>query len=137
MLTRLRSRKGALFAPSSRERRAIESNDICRLATISEDGWPHVVPVGYIYSGGRFYIPSSPRTAKVANLRRRPRAAIVIDETSGSGVMLTCRGEVLAERRAMHWSRVLHDQKGWDTGENVAVICLTPIRSASWFPKSP
>jgi pyridoxamine 5'-phosphate oxidase family protein len=55
-----------------------------RLATISPDGLPHIVPLGWSYNpaldtidiGGRDFA----RTAKFRNVRANPRAALVIDD---------------------------------------------------------
>jgi nitroimidazol reductase NimA-like FMN-containing flavoprotein (pyridoxamine 5'-phosphate oxidase superfamily) len=46
---------------SEEELKFILSNEVCRLATVSKDGKPHVVPVCYIYANNAFYIKMKPR----------------------------------------------------------------------------
>ncbi len=116
---------------SGKELALVESADMCRLATVSRSGWPHVVPVGYIYSRGRFYVPSDPRSRKVSNLKSSPRATIVIDDGRASGVMLECSARLLAGRAASRWIGVM-ESKGWQSGGS-SVIELAPRRAASWF----
>ena len=50
----------------------IESNDVLALSTVSQNGWPHCVPVSYVYLDGRFYVPASSKSKKIRNLRRNP-----------------------------------------------------------------
>jgi pyridoxamine 5'-phosphate oxidase family protein len=61
---------------------------LARLATIGEDGTPHVVPVGFSYSaefdaieiGGRDFAKSK----KFRDVQRHDRAAIVIDDLAST-----------------------------------------------------
>jgi nitroimidazol reductase NimA-like FMN-containing flavoprotein (pyridoxamine 5'-phosphate oxidase superfamily) len=92
---------------SRREARLIEAKDVCRLSTISSNGWPHSVPVGYVYHRGKFYVPSSKDAKKVVNLARNAKATLVIDdELKEHGVMIECTARVLrglaAERPRTH-----------------------------------
>ena len=50
---------------------------VARLATLSADGTPHIVPVVYAYDGKRIYIALDDKPKRVAPLRvtvRRTRA---------------------------------------------------------------
>lgn len=78
---------------SESERKFLLAQSFCRLATISEDGWPHNVPVGYAFNGEFFYITSDPGAKKVRNLRHSPRVCLVIDvlEKPKRGVMVQGR----------------------------------------------
>jgi pyridoxamine 5'-phosphate oxidase family protein len=55
-----------------------------RIATVGEDGTPHVVPVGWIYNAARETIDVGgielERTKKFRDIARGGRAAIVIDD---------------------------------------------------------
>lgn len=67
------------------------SLDHCRFATIDKSGYPHCVPVGYIYIKPFIYIPTNSRTRKVSNILANPRSCIIVDtyqEGVGRGVML-------------------------------------------------
>ena len=52
---------------------------VCRVATASPDGEPHVVPVCHVLAGDKIYFGSGKEAGKVANLQKNPRIAITID----------------------------------------------------------
>jgi PPOX class probable F420-dependent enzyme len=52
---------------------------VARLATIGEDGWPHVVPVSPVLDGERLLFAAED-TVKLRNLRADPRVAVVVDD---------------------------------------------------------
>ncbi len=68
------------------------------LTTFRRDGWPQssLVTMG-LDSEGRVVVSSYPERAKVHNLRRDPRASVVVmsDEFNGEWVQLDGRAEVL------------------------------------------
>src|SRR4051794_27514811 len=49
------------------------------LATINDDGTPHVVPLSYVVIDGRVTFWTDPASRKVANLRRDPRLTCLIE----------------------------------------------------------
>jgi len=53
---------------------------LIKIATITEDGWPSVVPVWYQWTGEVFYAVGRKRSAWVHNLMREPRCAVCIEE---------------------------------------------------------
>ena len=55
---------------------------VARLATISPEGEPHVVPVSPVLDLDRVLIASEAATAKVRNVRSDPRVSICVDEYS-------------------------------------------------------
>jgi len=121
---------------SEKEKEMIEANDFCRLATVSANGWPHCVPVGYVYVGGAFYLPALRSSKKVLNLRRSKKSTILIDEEkSESGVMIECESRLLEGVEAERLRRFMRDSKGWQNDETTVVIRLEPIRKAGWFLK--
>lgn len=50
-----------------------------RLATLDKDGFPHVVPIWFVWDGHAFYMSSLPDRAHVKRLTRDPRASICVD----------------------------------------------------------
>ncbi len=50
----------------------------CWLATLNEDGSPHVTAVGALWVEGAFWFETGPRTRKARNLARDPRATISV-----------------------------------------------------------
>jgi PPOX class probable F420-dependent enzyme len=53
------------------------------LATLKSDGRPQLSPVQPAYDQGVLYVSTSEGTAKVANLRRDPRAALEVTSPDG------------------------------------------------------
>ncbi|MBT2413041.1 pyridoxamine 5'-phosphate oxidase family protein [Streptomyces sp. ISL-12] len=51
----------------------------CRVATVSADGAPHVSTLWFVWDGGSLWLYSVVRSRRSADLRRDPRAAVVVD----------------------------------------------------------
>ncbi len=119
-----------------RESILIGSKDILALSTVSPQGWPHCVPVSYVYLNGKFYVPASPKSKKIRNLRHHHRATILIDDAeTESGVMIECEPKILTGARAKKFRDYMRRVKRWQNDETTAIIVLTPKRKASWFLK--
>lgn len=54
----------------------------CALATLDRDGYPHLVAMNFVVRDGAFYMTSYGKAQKVLNIRRNPKAAVMI-ETGG------------------------------------------------------
>ncbi|MGH3739430.1 MAG: TIGR03668 family PPOX class F420-dependent oxidoreductase, partial [Micromonosporaceae bacterium] len=67
-------------------RRRVESARVARLATVSADGRPHIVPICFVLLGETVYTAvdqkpkRSRRLRRVANLEATGHASILIDE---------------------------------------------------------
>ena len=75
------------------------------LATLDQDGFPHVVAMNYFARDGAFYMTSYGKAQKVVNVRRNPRVALMV-ETGDSygelrGVMVRGRCEILEDESAV------------------------------------
>lgn len=51
----------------------------CRVATVSKDGTPHVVPLWFLWQDERLHLSSLRKTARGANLARGSEVSICID----------------------------------------------------------
>jgi uncharacterized protein len=71
----------------------LKNNEMCRFATASKKGEPHVVPVSYIWDEDSAYIVTDYGTRKLKNLRENPHAAILVD-TGGTQKLLLISGPV-------------------------------------------
>ena len=58
----------------------LKEQKILRLATISKNNTPHIVPVWYMYSAKKFYIGTNTRTQKAKNLKKNNRVSFCIDK---------------------------------------------------------
>lgn len=64
----------------------VQEQRIAHLATASADGWPHAVPICFVFLGGFFYsaIDEKPKRKgtllrRLSNIRGNPRAALIFD----------------------------------------------------------
>jgi pyridoxamine 5'-phosphate oxidase family protein len=96
------------FTPQELE--FLHSQRLCRLATVSPSGWPHVVPVMYsLTEDGSFEFDAD--GIKLRNLMTEPRCALAVDASSPKrGVTVQGRAHVIGHERAR----------------------LTPVRKFSW-----
>ncbi|MET9953737.1 pyridoxamine 5'-phosphate oxidase family protein [Streptomyces sp. NPDC006339] len=52
----------------------------CRVATVSADGRPHVSALWFVWDGTSMWLYSLTRSRRWAELRARPRIAVVVDD---------------------------------------------------------
>jgi hypothetical protein len=65
---------------------------ILHLSYTAPDGGPRVIPIGYMWTDGRFLMWTIPASAKVRALRADPRVAITIDVPGPPPRVLLARG---------------------------------------------
>lgn len=90
-------RRGRRIAMSEEEVDAyLRTARVCRVATATPDGDPHVSPLWFAWDGAALWLYSVTRTRRHAHLQRNPRVAVVVDGGEGffelHGVEL--RGEI-------------------------------------------
>ncbi|MHC3000082.1 pyridoxamine 5'-phosphate oxidase family protein [Microbacterium sp. HJ5] len=66
----------------------LEGEQVAWLGTVGRDGFPHAVPIWFLWRDGRALIMSEPATAKVRNLRVNDRALLHL-EAGHDGEQLT------------------------------------------------
>lgn len=127
-----------LAKPFSQE--LLGSSIPARLAYTAIDGDPRVVPVAFLWTGGRIVVSTPTASAKVRALREHPRVALTIDTEAFPPKVLLVRGttsvqvvdgvpdEYIAASRKL----VPADQfAGWEAGvralyASMAMITITP-----------
>src|SRR5262249_48944205 len=71
----------------------------CAFATNGHDGYPHVVAMWYTVKDGKIMMTSYARAQKIVNLRRDPRATVLVESGATykelSGVMVRGRVELV------------------------------------------
>ncbi|MER3601745.1 MAG: pyridoxamine 5'-phosphate oxidase [Nitrososphaerota archaeon] len=124
---------------SAEELAFLMRNELCRLATVDRRGWPHVVPVCYIFTKGAFYMVTDLGTKKLGNLQTDPRAALLVDTYKPNrAVLVRGRAQLLLSgpefmevtelfMRKFAWARA----DPWQENE-AAIIKLVPEAKVSW-----
>jgi PPOX class probable F420-dependent enzyme len=72
----------------ARALRRLEIEQVAWFGTIGRDGYPHAVPIWFLWHDGRALIMSEPETAKVRNLRANDRVLLHL-EAGADGEQLT------------------------------------------------
>jgi len=120
---------------------------IASLATIDADGAPHVMPMWFVWDGLRVMIPTSGRTRKIRNLRRAPRATLMVEQAGGGldvrGAMLVGAVEIVEGAEARRLNHAIHlkyvtaeglalpEVRGYLDTDDVT-IRLRPDRVTTW-----
>jgi uncharacterized protein len=86
-------KSGEVAKFTDKEIKFLEQNEMCRFATASKKGEPHIVPVSYVWQDNHAYIVTDYKTKKLKNLRENPHAALLVD-TAGTQKLLMLSGPV-------------------------------------------
>jgi nitroimidazol reductase NimA-like FMN-containing flavoprotein (pyridoxamine 5'-phosphate oxidase superfamily) len=110
-MTTARTKRRSPLPPAVR--RYLAAAPVCRLATASADGEPHVIPVCPVFDGvDTLYVDIGPKYRTAKHVAANPRATVLIDDYSDDWselrrVILQCRVRIArgAERDAA-WRRI-------------------------------
>ena len=83
-----------LAKPISQE---LLQRDLTRLAYVSADGTPRVVPIAFTWNGSEIVMCTSTNAPKLASLRRSPSVALTIDTEVHPPLILLIRGEAVLD----------------------------------------
>src|SRR5436853_3563461 len=70
----------------------LHSELLFRLAYVGRDGYPRVVPIGYLWKDGRFVVCTAWNAPKVKALQSNPRVALTVDTQTQPPHILLGRG---------------------------------------------
>ena len=126
-----------VLAPS--QLKFLGAHELCRLATASKDGKPHVVPVIYALDGEDVIVAVDYGTKKMKNLKENRNVALVVDDfRPNHAVMVEGECEILESgKEYLRLLRVLLDRfetyrkNPWGEGES-PILRIRPVKSASW-----
>jgi PPOX class probable F420-dependent enzyme len=117
---------------------------VCRLATVSEDGTPHLVPVCHVLAGGRLYVGSGDDARKVRNVASNARVALTVDLYSDDwqhikGVMVQGRAKLIRRgpafkraRRRLYAKYAQYAREAALSVSDSVVIEVTPTHVFAW-----
>ncbi len=115
----------------------LKSQWVCRIATVSPEGWPHNVPVGFVFDGKAFYITSDPGNKKLKNMARNNKVCLIIDVPKSPRRAIMVQGLATLAEHGEEFERIteyISKEKGWKKwkeGEQVAVS-IEPTKKLSW-----
>jgi uncharacterized protein len=121
----------------------LTSNELCRFATASRKGEPHVVPVSYIWDQDYAYIVTDYGTRKLKNLKENPHAAVLVDSAGTQKLLLLSgpveiieKGEEYRRLYKLFYSKLSWVKRDpWKEGE-APFVKVTPTFKAGWGLKT-
>lgn len=124
--------------------RLIQWERVCRVATVSEAGVPHLVPVCHVLVDGKIYFASGDDARKVLNLRANPHVTVTVDVyteewSSLKGVMVQGTAKLIEKGPRFRRIRALLYKKypqypfeaALDESDSV-IVEVTPTHVFSW-----
>lgn len=116
---------------------------VLRLATVDDEGWPHVVPLWFVWRDGRFWVNNLDRSKRTRLLEAGARASIVVDAGEHYGELrgASCRvsqrfaadDEDTLEVRTAFGRKYLGSDEPMPQMESHTWLELTPVgQIASW-----
>ena len=117
----------------------LEKRDLCRMATVSKDCTPHVIPVMYAMDGERVVVAVDYGTKKLKNLKDNPKVSLVVDEYEPN-MAVFIQGMCTILERGPEYLRLLdilfkkfefYREHPWGEGES-PIITITPLKVVSW-----
>jgi nitroimidazol reductase NimA-like FMN-containing flavoprotein (pyridoxamine 5'-phosphate oxidase superfamily) len=115
------------------------SNEMCRFATASGEGTPHIVPVSYVWDDGYAYIVTDYGTKKLKNLKENQQAAVLVDSGDTRKLLLISgpveiieKGEEYKRLYKLFYSKLSWVKRDpWKEGE-APFVKITPTFKTGW-----
>ena len=117
---------------------------VSRVATVSGEGVPHLVPVCHALLGRKVYVGSGNDALKIRNLQANPRITLTVDEYSDQwsslkGVMVQGRARLIARgpeftrvREALYDKYPQYSKEAALAPSDSVIIEITPSRVFTW-----
>jgi len=86
------SRRDQITLSDDEQRELLESERVVTVASLGQNGWPHLMPLWYVLRDGEIWVYTYAKSQKVRNLERDPRATLLVETgheyTELRGVMI-------------------------------------------------
>jgi PPOX class probable F420-dependent enzyme len=109
------------MTPEEYKRFLLEKHRTGKLATVRDDGRPHVVPIWYDLDGDSLVFTTWYEAVKAANMRRDPRVALCVDDENPPFAFVLIEGIARLEMNApdlAYWAtRIAGRYMGAELGE--------------------
>ena len=124
----------------------LRENRKAALATIGQDGFPHIVAMNFYVEDGAFYMTSYAKAQKVLNLRRNPNVALMVEAGDRyvelRGVMVRGHCEIIegeetvrtafAEMAEARGASPQRPRTATDSAPKRVVLKIVPEKITSW-----
>ena len=122
----------------------IEWERVCRVATVSAAGVPHLVPVCHVLDDGKLYFASETGARKIRNLRQNPHLTVTIDLYSDDwsnlkGVMIQGSAAIIGKsprfrkiRRLLYAKYPQYPDMSAIGERDSVIVEVTPRHAFSW-----
>jgi PPOX class probable F420-dependent enzyme len=109
------------MTPEEYKRFLLEKHRTGKLATVRDDGRPHVVPIWYDLDGDSLVFTTWYEAVKAANMRRDPRVSLCVDDENPPFAFVLIEGIARLEMNApdlAYWAtRIAGRYMGAELGE--------------------
>src|SRR5216684_3738878 len=123
----------------------LRENRKAALATLDQDGFPHVVAMNFIVRDGAYYMTSYGKAQKVVNIRRNPKVGVMVETgeryADFRGVMIRGHCEVIEDPQVVKETMRLAGESATEAAvpsgaassvPKRVVLKITPYKIASW-----
>ncbi len=100
----------------------IEGTRTGKLATVREDGRPHVAPIWFVWNEGKIIFGTGGDSVKAKNMRRNPQVSICVDDESPPYAFVIIQGTAKFndnQKDILKWNTILG---GRYMGEKLAEV---------------
>ena len=73
------SRRDQITLTDDEQRELLESERVVTVASLGQNGWPHLMPLWYVLRDGEIWVYTYAKSQKVRNLERDPRATLLVE----------------------------------------------------------
>ncbi len=88
------------------EEKLLRKQDVARIATVSEKGWPQVTPVVHLYDNGAIYFITDYGSKKQRNIEKNNKVAVAVDVYSRQPQSVIVQGRAEMLRKGEEFKRI-------------------------------
>lgn len=121
-------------SPSQEALERLENQQVIWFASVRPDGRPHLVPIWFVWSGGKIYVSTEPKSVKSGNVRANPRVTLALEDGTHP---LICEGtaRLVDEPWDAELKAAFFQKYEWNLDTEVQynqVIEVTPEKWLAW-----
>jgi len=112
----------------------LDSEQIAWIGTTGRDGYPHAVPIWFLWNDGRALIFSEPNTAKVRNLRADSRVVLHLEAGDDHEQLAVLRGAAaLSPQPTAEWLDSVGDEYAQKYRDGLIGVRMTMAEMAARY----